>query len=143
MRLGPRRVFRFKRLVERYDDQIRPFLNGSKIVGLSVAIIFIAHVVGCLWFYAGSADQLMKDGTVIKGWTRNYPGWEECDVHSLETKNENGTLENCTAAASRENQYLTALYWCGTPLQHGLTSNAMALITSDCGAMLFLSTSWP
>ena len=37
-----------------------------------VAIIFIAHVVGCLWYYAGSVDQTMNDGTIRKGWTRNY-----------------------------------------------------------------------
>ena len=31
---------------------------------------------------------------------------------------------------------------CGAP-QHGLSSSAMALITSDCGAMRFLSIKWP
>ena len=31
---------------------------------------------------------------------------------------------------------------CGTP-QHGLSSNKMALITSDCGAMRFPSIKWP
>ena len=31
---------------------------------------------------------------------------------------------------------------CGTP-QHGLSSNKMALITSDCGTMRSLSTKWP
>ena len=40
------------------------------MTGLSIAIIFIAHIVGCLWYYAGSVDQLMDDGQVRKGWTR-------------------------------------------------------------------------
>ena len=31
----------------------------------------------------------------------------------------------------------------GTPPQHGLSSNKMALITSGCGAMRSPSTKWP
>ena len=34
------------------------------------------------------------------------------------------------------------LWRCGTP-QHGLYSNKMALITSDCGAIRSLSIKWP
>ena len=33
----------------------QPFAAGA---GLSVAVVFIAHLVGCLWYYAGSIDQV-------------------------------------------------------------------------------------
>jgi hypothetical protein len=114
------RVFRFKRLIHRYDDLLRPVINGMKISGLSLAIIFIAHLVGCLWYYAGSGDQIMADGSVKMGWTRHFDGWEDCDVHSLRSIDvlpDGSIAENkttCMPAASTWNQYLTALYWAAT-----------------------------
>eukprot|EP01051_Picozoa_sp_SAG22_P011771 SAG22_NODE_1162_length_5301_cov_1.628604_5_plen_67_part_00 len=45
-----------------------------QVTGLSVAIIFIAHVVGCLWYYAGSMNQQMEDGTVRQGGCVVCPG---------------------------------------------------------------------
>eukprot|EP01052_Picozoa_sp_SAG31_P004477 SAG31_NODE_186_length_20918_cov_26.890917_5_plen_530_part_00 len=110
------RVLRVKRMLQRYDELIRPVMNGMKISGLSIAVIFIAHLVGCLWYLVGSDNQIMEDGTTLYGWTRTYGDWDDCDVHEhiKLTPNENGTHEACSPRATTWNQYLTSLYWAAT-----------------------------
>ena len=45
-------------------------------------ILYISHVFACMWFFAGSNDQLVLDkhgnNVTIRGWV----GADGCDLHS-------------------------------------------------------------
>lgn len=36
-----------------------------------LTIFFVAHMLACFWFFIGGLDEVLPDGTVVRGWTHN------------------------------------------------------------------------
>ena len=105
------RVFRVKNLMRRYQETIRPILNMMRVSIQIIAIVLIAHVLGCLWYLTGTSTQTLGDGTQIHGWTSRQLGWRNCETAADATHSDVLSCSDDKMYASEATRYLTALYW--------------------------------
>jgi hypothetical protein len=50
-------VARILRMMERYREQLRVFMNAFGGMVLAGFIFFFSHIIACLWYYIGTMDQ--------------------------------------------------------------------------------------
>lgn len=56
-----------KMLDERVDS-VSFATTGATLLAMGMGLLYLAHVVCCIWFYIGSFDDCLQDGTLVQGW---------------------------------------------------------------------------
>ena len=62
------RLARLRRVLKRIDEDLPGVWTVTKLVGVILIIMYINHLVACIWYYLGTSDQLMPDGSIKEGW---------------------------------------------------------------------------
>ena len=49
-------------------------LGSAKLASVMVIVIYITHIVACIWYTIGNNDQMRPDGQLVQGWVsqQNY-----------------------------------------------------------------------
>eukprot|EP01048_Picozoa_sp_COSAG05_P006639 COSAG05_NODE_440_length_9809_cov_10.743769_8_plen_118_part_00 len=51
-------------------------MTSLNLFKLFVMLLFLGHVMACLWYYVGNSNEVLTDGSVVKGWVARE-GWSE------------------------------------------------------------------
>lgn len=153
------RVARIIRIVDRYQEELRVFMDAFGGIILSVLVFLLCHIIACLWFYVGSFDDA-PNGALgqpgYDGWVTRYfyNGGLTCEESAAAAA---ADLENRTAAevfpancddgeASQVTKYITSAYWAMMTIStvgYGDVSvttdreKVVALMTMLFGALVF------
>ena len=57
-------------------DYLEPIMTSLNLFKLFVMLLFLGHVMACLWYYVGNSNEVLTDGSVVKGWVARE-GWSE------------------------------------------------------------------
>ena len=101
-------------------DSISMFTTGAKLLGMGLGMLYLSHVVGCLWYYVGKKDETLLDGTLRQGWV-------------------SATYYRCVCTSIHQCWHCKSEHDCApldTPIQHTSSHKAPRLIYVDFGSRL-------
>ena len=59
------RLGRMKRVLKRLDEEFPGVWPISKLLSLTLIILYISHMFACLWYFAGTQDQKLTVDVVV------------------------------------------------------------------------------
>ena len=62
------RLARLKRILKRVDEDLPGVWTVTKLFGVILIIMYINHLIACIWYYFGTQDDPQPDGTTKEGW---------------------------------------------------------------------------
>ena len=98
------RLGRLKRIMERYSEELQPYIKMVKLSGMLLVGAFLGHILASFWFFVGQDSYIMHDGSLVTGWVENY--W------SLPRS------VNCTASGAEDP--VVCLPWAEASIEAGL-----------------------
>ena len=73
------RLARMKRVLKRFDEEYPGIWPFSKLLSLILIILYVSHLFACLWYFSGSTNQTLDDGTELLGWVTS-DGWNITEI---------------------------------------------------------------
>lgn len=61
-------------LLRRLDNKFDGLLSSAKLMSTMLTVVYITHVVGCMWYAVGNSSETLKDGSTVDGWVIGA-GW--------------------------------------------------------------------
>lgn len=62
------RLAKLRKVVKRIDENYAGIWTVSKLLSLILIILYISHLFACMWYFAGSSNQILENGGVVYGW---------------------------------------------------------------------------
>lgn len=129
------RMLKMGRLLETLEDQFAISPLFIKVASLGIRLIFVAHLLGCFWFYVSSdldpSEDACSTGRLVDCNVRNTTWWwEQVNIEKHQTTD----------------QYIAALYWAVTTMTtvgygdvtpKNTPERIYAIITMILGATVF------
>ena len=66
------RLGRLKRIMERYSEELQPYIKMVKLIGMLLVAAFLAHLLASFWFFVGQDSYIKHDGSLVTGWVEDY-----------------------------------------------------------------------
>ena len=113
------RVARIMRIVDRYQEELRVFMEAFGGIILSLMVFIFCHLIACMWFYVGTFNVAEDRGAGqpgLDGWVKNYWG-ETCDEQAaaaaaaLAPPPPPDPYADVCVEADQNSHYITSAYW--------------------------------
>jgi CRP-like cAMP-binding protein len=161
------RVARIIRILDRYQEELRVFMDAFGGIILSLLVFIFCHIIACMWYYVGSfniEEDLFTGAPALDGWVSNYFSGDICDdstdaaiaLAQQQTAADapppppppppNATASCQESISTQNTRYLTSVYWSMMTIStvgYGdipVTTNGekiVATITMLFGALIF------
>ena len=110
------RVARIIRIVDRYQEELRVFMDAFGGIILSFMVFIFCHLIACMWFYVGTFDVAENRGAGqpgLDGWVKNYWGTsceDEAAAAVAPAPAPDPHADTCVEA-DQTSRYITSAYW--------------------------------
>jgi len=79
------RLAKIKAVIKRLDEDFPGIFTVSKLSSLVLIILYIAHLFASFWYFVGSFDMALQDGSKISGWVATFfsekPGYSMASAY--------------------------------------------------------------
>ena len=62
------RLAKLRKVVKQIDEHYSGIWTVSKLFSLILIILYISHIFACMWYFAGSSNEIMSNGGTAYGW---------------------------------------------------------------------------
>ena len=109
------RVARIVRILDRYQEELRVFMDAFGGVILSLIVFLFCHLIACTWYYVGTFDVEADAGAhspALKGWVNSYFDPESCTSPPPPPPPPPNATSACVQQTStQDTRYITSIYW--------------------------------
>jgi CRP-like cAMP-binding protein len=68
------RIARLRKMITKYSDDVQT-AQWLPAISMTFVILFLCHVLACLWYFVGDGAQELKNGALIVGWVYQEEPW--------------------------------------------------------------------
>lgn len=119
------RIARLRKFIHKYFEDVKT-AQWLPAVTMLFVILFLCHILSCVWYMAGGATQTLGNGRLIAGWVIQEPDWySEEDYLSDACVSDTSCLHQLDLQLkniSLGTRYSTSLYYVFNSLEHGFTN---------------------
>eukprot|EP01043_Picozoa_sp_COSAG02_P056564 COSAG02_NODE_6722_length_3401_cov_4.311932_1_plen_657_part_10 len=62
------RLAKLRKVVKQIDEHYSGIWTVSKLFSLIVIILYVSHIFACMWYFAGSSNEVLSNGGTVYGW---------------------------------------------------------------------------